>query len=63
MEKYNIISRNMSKHLVQQKVQQRVHNNYAALLKRRFVFTKLVECFYQELENSIEDVNFIFLPV
>ena len=29
---------------MQQKLQQKVHNNYVAHLMMRFVFTKLVEC-------------------
>ena len=32
MEKHNKISSEMYKHLVQQKVQRKVHNNYVALL-------------------------------
>ena len=51
MEKYNKISSKMYKQLVQQKaqqktqqkVQQKVHSSYAALLIKRFLFTKLVE--------------------
>ena len=49
-EKYNKISSKMYKHLVQQKgqqkMQQKVWNNYVALLIKRFVFTKLVESLY-----------------
>ena len=47
MEKNYQISTKIYKHLEQQKVQ----NNYVALLMKRFVFTKLFES---------EDVNFIF---
>ena len=40
----------MYKNLVQQKgqqkVQQKVHNDYVALLIKRFAFTKLVETLY-----------------
>ena len=47
MEKYNKISSKMYKYLVQQivqqKAQQKVHNNYVALLIKQFVFTKSVE--------------------
>ena len=42
MEKYNKFSSKMCKHLVQQTE----HNNYAALLIKQFVFTKLVESTY-----------------
>ena len=42
MEKYNKFSSKMYKHLVQQTE----HNNYAALLIKQFVFTKLVESIY-----------------
>ena len=44
-EKYNKILSKMYKHLVQQTVQQKVHNNYVALLIKQFVFTKLVDSF------------------
>ena len=51
MEKYSQLSSNMYKQKckqkcykkMQQKVQQKVQNTYAALLIKRFVFTKLVE--------------------
>ena len=46
MEKYNKISTKMYKHLVQQKGQQKMRNNYVALLIKRFVFSKLVESLY-----------------
>ena len=46
MKKYNKISNKMYKHLVQQKVQQKVHNNYVALFIKQFKFTKLVESLY-----------------
>ena len=50
MEKYNKISSKMYKHLVQQKgqqkMQQKVRNNYVALLIKRFGFTNLVESLY-----------------
>ena len=46
MEKYNKISCKMYKQLVQQTAQQKVHNNYVALLIKQFVFTKLVESLY-----------------
>ena len=46
MEKYNKISSEMYQHLVQQTVQQKVHNNYVVLLIKQFVFTKLVESLY-----------------
>ena len=46
MEKYNKISSEMYQHLVQQTVQQKVDNNYVALLIKQFVFTKLVESLY-----------------
>ena len=36
----------MHKHLVQQIVQQKVYDNYVALLIKPFVFTKLVESLY-----------------
>ena len=36
----------MYKNLVQQKGQQKVHNDYVALLIKRFAFTKLVETLY-----------------
>ena len=44
MEKYNKISSKMYlvQQIMQQKVQQKVHNNYVALLIKQFVFTKLV---------------------
>ena len=38
MEKYNKILSKMYKHLVQQTVQQKAHNNYVALLLKQFVF-------------------------
>ena len=41
--KYNKISSKMYKQLLQQIVQQKVHNNYVALLIKQFVFNKLVE--------------------
>ena len=31
-------------------MQQKMHNNYVALLIKQFVFTKLVESLYKELE-------------
>ena len=46
MEKYNKISSKMYNYLVQQKVQQKVHNNHVALLIKQFVFTKLAESLY-----------------
>ena len=50
MEKYNKVSSKMYKYLLQQKmqhkVQQKMHNNYVALLIKEFVFTNLVESFY-----------------
>ena len=50
MEKYNKVSSKIYKHLLQQKmqhkVQQKMHNNYVALLIKEFVFTNLVESFY-----------------
>ena len=36
----------MYKYLKQQIVQQKVHNNYVALLIKQFVFTKLEESLY-----------------
>ena len=36
----------MYKNLVQQIMQQNMHNNCISLLKKRFVFTKLVESPY-----------------
>ena len=48
IEKYNKIMSEMYKdlvqHIVHQKVQQKVHNNYAVHLIKRFVFTRLVKC-------------------
>ena len=48
MEKHNKVFSKMYKNLVQrivhQKVQQKMHNNYDALLIMQFAFTKLVEC-------------------
>ena len=41
---FQVIS--MYKHLVQQNVQQEMHNNYVALLIKRFVFIRLVESIY-----------------
>ena len=46
MMKQNKITSKMYKQLVQQKVQEKVHNNYAALLIKQFVFNKLVESLY-----------------
>ena len=46
MEKYNKISSKMYKNLVQQKVQEKMHNNYVVPLIKQFVFTKLVESLY-----------------
>ena len=46
MEKYNKISSKMYKNLVQQKVQQKMHNKYVAPLIKQFVFTRLVESLY-----------------
>ena len=46
MMKQNKIPSKMYKQLVQQKVQEKVHNNYAALLINQFVFNKLVESLY-----------------
>ena len=40
-----------------------MHNNYVALLIKQFVFTRLVESNYKQLEHSTEDINFIFWPV
>ena len=40
-EKYNKISSNMHKHLVQQKVQEGVHNNFAAFFIKLFMFNKV----------------------
>ena len=46
MEKYNKISGKMYKHSVQQKVKQKVHNDYVALSIKQFMFAKLVELIY-----------------
>ena len=46
MMKQNKIPSKMYKQLVQQKVREKVHNNYAALLIKQFVFNKLVESLY-----------------
>ena len=50
MQKYNKISSKMCKHLkqqiVQQQVQEKVHNNYVALLIKQFFFAKLDESLY-----------------
>ena len=40
---YNKISNEMYKHLVEQKMQQKVYNNYVALLIKQFAFIKYVE--------------------
>ena len=47
MEKRNKISNKIYKHLVQQKLQQKVHGNYVTFLIKRFEFTKLVESLCQ----------------
>ena len=46
MEKYNKLSSKMYNHLLQQIVQQKLHNNHVALLIKEFVFTRLVESLY-----------------
>ena len=46
MMNQNKIPSKIYKQLVQQKGQEKVHNNYAALLIKQFVFNKLVESLY-----------------
>ena len=46
MENYNKFSSKMYRQLVQQKVQQKVNNNHAALLIKQFVLTKLMKSLY-----------------
>ena len=57
MEKYNKISSKMYNYLMQQKMQQKVDKkcNYAALLIRRFVFSKLVEFVYEYILSGLKN--------
>ena len=57
MEKYNKISSKMYNYLMQQKMQQKVDKkcSYAALLIRRFVFSKLVEFVYEYILSGLKN--------
>ena len=57
MEKYNKISSKMYNYLMQQKMQQKADKkcNYAALLIRRFVFSKLVEFVYEYILSGLKN--------
>ena len=50
--KCNKISIKVYKNLVQQKVQQNVHNNYVALLIQQFGFNKLVELYFPPTQQN-----------